>query len=69
LEKPKRFFVVVEGDEIIVTSDTGFRAAYCKRPNQSQLIVRRRTDTDDHELLAQAWQIANTKALELGWIV
>ena len=58
----------MEGDEIIVTSDTGFRAAYCRRPNRPQLIVRRRTDTDDHEVLAQAWKVANYKARELGWI-
>jgi len=51
-----RLFVVVHGDEIVVTSETGFRAAYCKRPNFPQLKVRRCTDTDDHELLAQAWQ-------------
>jgi hypothetical protein len=63
-----RLFVVVQGDEIVVTSETGFRAAYCKRPNFPQLKVRRRTDTDDHELLAQAWQAANAKARELGWI-
>ena len=69
MEKPKRFFVVVEGDEIIVTSDTGFRAAYCKRPNIPQLKVRRRTDTDDLELLGLAWQAANAKARESGWIV
>ena len=64
-----RLFVVVRGDEIIVTSETGFRAAYCKRPNHPQLKVRRRTETEDHELLAQAWQEANDKARELGWIV
>ena len=69
MEKRKRFFVVVEGDEIIVTSDTGFRAAYCKRPNIPQLKVRRRTDTDDLELLGLAWQAANAKARESGWIV
>lgn len=63
-----RLFVVVQGDEIVVTSETGLRAAYCKRPNFPQLKVRRRTDTDDHELLAQAWQAANAKARELGWI-
>ena len=28
-----RLFVRVQDDEIVVTSDTGFRAAYCKRPN------------------------------------
>ena len=64
-----RLFVVVQGDEIVVTSETDFRAAYCKRPNFPQLKVRRRTDTDGHELLSQAWQAANAKARELGWIV
>jgi hypothetical protein len=34
----------------------GFRAAYAKRP---------RTETDDDDLLAQAWQAANEKAREL----
>ena len=38
-----RLFVVVQGDEIVVTSETDFRAAYCKRPNFPQLKVRRRT--------------------------
>jgi hypothetical protein len=32
------------------------------------LILRRRTQTDDHELLAQTWEAANDKARELGWI-
>jgi hypothetical protein len=30
LEKQKRLFVMVTGDEIVVTSDAGFRAAYCR---------------------------------------
>ena len=64
-----RLFVRVQDDEIVVTSGTGFRAAYCKRPNHPQLKVRRRTETDDQEVLAQAWQAANAKARELGWIV
>ncbi len=68
LEKQRRLFVIVIGDEIVVTSDTGFRAAYCRRPHHPQLSVRRRTDTDDHEVVAQAWQAANDKARELGWI-
>ena len=57
-----RLFVVVQGDEIIVTSETGFRA-------ESQSFTRRCTDTENHELLARAWQAANSKARELGWIV
>jgi hypothetical protein len=63
-----RQFVVVQGDEIIVTSETGFRAEYWKRPNHSQLKVRRCTDIESQELLAKAWQAANAKARELGWI-
>lgn len=59
----------VKGDEIIVTSSTGFRAAYLKRPNHPRLIVWRRTETEDEDLLAKAWQAANDKARELGWIV
>ena len=59
---------VVQGDEIIVTSETGFRAEYWKRPNHPQLKVRRCTETENHELLAKAWQAANAKARELGWI-
>jgi hypothetical protein len=69
VSKGMRLFVRVQDDEIVVTSDTGFRAAYCKRPNHPQLKVRRRTETDDQEVLAQAWQAANAKARELGWIV
>jgi len=63
-----RLYVMVQGDEIIVTSESGFRVEYWKRPNHPQLKVRRCTDTDNHELLAQAWQAANTKARDLGWI-
>src|SRR4029079_6310640 len=68
LKEQRRSVVIVNGDEIIVTSG-GFRAVYCRRPHHPQLIVRRRTDTDDHEVIAQAWQAANDKARELGWIV
>lgn len=63
-----RLFVMVQGDEIIVTSETGFRAEYWKRPNHPQLKVRRCTETENHELLGKAWQAANAKARELGWI-
>ena len=63
-----QLFVMVQDDEIIVTSETGFRAEYWKRPNHPQLKVRRCTDTEDQELLAKAWKAANAKARELGWI-
>jgi hypothetical protein len=61
------FIVAVQGDEIIVKT-LGFYAVYCKPTDQPDLIVRRSTDTDDHELLARAWRAANDKARELGWI-
>jgi hypothetical protein len=59
--------VVQDGD--IVVSVAGFCAVYYKPNNQPQLILRRRSETDDHTLLAQAWRAANDKARELGWIV
>jgi hypothetical protein len=52
----------------IVVSVAGFCAVYYKPSNQPQLILRRRSETDDHTLLARAWQAANDKARELGWI-
>jgi hypothetical protein len=33
-------FVVVQGDEIVVTSETVFRAAYCKRPQAANAKAR-----------------------------
>ena len=59
---------VVVQDSDIVVSVAGFSAVYYKASNQPQLILRRRTDTDDHELIARAWLAANEKARELGWI-
>jgi hypothetical protein len=67
VEKPL-LIADVRGDEIIVRT-LGFYAVYAKLSNAPQLIVTRRTETDDHALLARAWQAANDKARELGWIV
>ena len=62
--------IEVRGDLIIVTQPaTQFVAIFTKPKHQPHLILKRRTDTDDHVLLAQVWQAANTKARELGWIV
>jgi hypothetical protein len=44
-------------------------AAYYKPDGQPQLILRRRSQIDDHELLARAWHVANEEACQLGWIV
>jgi hypothetical protein len=58
--------VVQDGD--IVVSVGEFYAVYFKPTNEPQLKLRRRTDTDDHALLARSWQAAKQKARELGWI-
>jgi hypothetical protein len=56
-------------DRVSVTKKDRFVVVVYKPTNQPQLILGRRSDTDDHELLARAWQAANDKARELGWIV
>ena len=63
-----RVTVLVQDGDIVV-SVAGFCAVYYKPSNHPQLILRRRSDSDDHTLLAQAWRAANDKARELGWIV
>jgi len=57
-----------QGREIIVTL-ADFCAIYVKPGTQQHLILKRRTETVDPETLARAWQAANDKARELGWIV
>jgi hypothetical protein len=67
--KSSEGFVVEEcGGEIVVRS-AGFRAVYFKSSCGQRLILKRRTETDDYHLLTRAWQAANAKARELGWIV
>ena len=61
-----RFDVRVQGG---TASLADFCAIYVKPSDQAQLILRRRTETVDHDLLALAWQTAKEKARELGWIV
>ena len=59
--------VEVRGNLRIVTvAATQFYAIYAK-PSQPQLILRSPSPGGD-ELLGRAWQVANTKARELGWI-
>src|SRR6478735_3321771 len=53
----------------LIVSGGGFCAIYFKLPDQPQLMLRLRTTSDDYELLARAWMVANAKARELGWIV
>jgi hypothetical protein len=61
--------VEVSGDEIIVTQHgSKFRVVYRKSEDQPQLVVKG-TPHGNYDFLARAWQAANDKAHELGWIV
>jgi hypothetical protein len=62
--------VEVDGDLIVVSElSTQFIAIYARPAVMPQLILRKRTEGEDYELFARAWQAANDKARELGWIV
>ena len=65
--------VEVRDDEIIVTqSGSKFKAVYHSvhqmPKDQPQLIVKG-TPHGNYDFLSQAWQAANDRARELGWIV
>jgi hypothetical protein len=48
------FQVEVQGDNLTVARPgSGFRAVYFKPAGRPQLILRQRTETEDHELLAR----------------
>jgi hypothetical protein len=68
MTKKERLIVVARDGEIVV-SVAGFKAVYYKPTNQPELILWRRSDTDDHELLARAWQAANDKAPAIRTLV
>ena len=60
--------IAPEGELVVSLPGDDFCAAYHKPTTQPQLILKRRTRTDDYVVLALAWQAANDKARELGWI-
>jgi hypothetical protein len=72
-----RLRVDVVDDEIIVSlPGTSYSVTYFKRARSPQLLARNISHTDDRrtpvklsDFLARAWQAANEKARELGWIV
>jgi hypothetical protein len=69
--------VEVQGEDIVVTmEDTGFRVVYRKPHREPMLVAKLNYFPDEQqgpitraEFLARAWQLANEKARELGWIV
>jgi hypothetical protein len=66
----------VLGDEIIVILPrTSYGVTYCKPTSAAHLVVKNFLSKIDsgapisqEEFLARAWQAANDKAHELGWI-
>jgi hypothetical protein len=65
-----RFDTERRGDLLVVTEPAEkFIAIYIKPSSNPQLKLMRRSATEDHALIAKAWQTANDKARELGWIV
>jgi len=65
VERSNPVFVEVQGGSVIVFYAIYTMPTTTPRP---RLILKRRSDTEDYELLARAWQAANDKARELGWI-
>jgi predicted alpha/beta hydrolase family esterase len=73
----ERLHVEVLNDEIIVILPaTSYGVVYYKPSNSPQLLVKNFLSKNDSgapitqaEFLARAWQAANAKARELGWIV
>ena len=71
--------VGVDGDLIVVTDpSTRYYAIYSRRSERAEMLAHghtqhltllRRRPTKDRALLAAAYQAANAKARELGWIV
>jgi len=68
--RSRELHVHVHNGEIVVTQpEHGFCAIYTKPAHQPQLVLKHRAQTNDHVLMARAWEAANDKARELGWIV
>ena len=62
--------VEVQGENLLVTLPaSGFRAVYYKPAGQQEVTLRQRTECNNDELLLQAWESANLRARQLGWIV
>jgi hypothetical protein len=64
------FTIEVHGGAItVMSSDPKFCATYYKPSDVPHLCLRHRTYTEDHELLAAAFQAAVKEARELGWFL
>ena len=70
-----KFRVEAADEDVVVTLEgTNYMVRYCKADNQGGLKLfhtrgDERAPIHDIHFLARAWQLANTKAKELGWVV
>ena len=66
-----KFAVDARDDGLLVVTEerSSFFAMYEKRTDRPEIALVRRSPTADHELLAAAFQAAEKKAREMGWIV
>ncbi len=67
---------VLDDEIIVILPATSYGVVYYKPANSPQLLVKNFLSKNDSgapitqaEFLARAWQAANAKARELGWIV
>ena len=61
--------VIVERDNIIITQPgTRFLAVYFK-PRGQPFLVAKDAPVGTEEFRIRAWQVANEKARELGWLL
>jgi hypothetical protein len=72
MTKNLRFHVEVADEDLVVTLDgTRCMVRYCRTDTALKLFHVRgddRAPIHDIHFLARAWQLANAKAKELGWI-
>ena len=61
--------VVVDGFDIIVTQPGSDHMAVYFKPRGQAYLVARDPPVGPAKFRTRAWEIANTKARELGWIV
>ena len=57
-----------EGEIVVTEPKHDFCAVYVKSVNSPLLVLKLRAPTTDVELMLRAWEAANDKARELGWI-
>jgi hypothetical protein len=61
--------VVVDHNEIIITQPGSHSVAVYFKPRGKPYIVAKNPPVGTQEFRRRAWEVANAKARELGWII